>query len=86
MRLEPHISYSSPSINRIIKSMRMRLIGHAARMRRRAMYIRFRRESQKEKALKSPTFTWERNVRVNLEWDDIDWIHMAHYETSGGLF
>jgi hypothetical protein len=41
--------YSSPSIIRMIKSRRMRLAGHVARMRRRRMHIGYRWESQKEK-------------------------------------
>jgi hypothetical protein len=36
---ELHDLYSSPSITRIIKSRRMRLAGHVARMGRREMFI-----------------------------------------------
>jgi hypothetical protein len=38
---ELHNLYCSPSIIRIIKSKRMRLAGHVARMGRRGMYIGF---------------------------------------------
>jgi hypothetical protein len=40
--------YSSPSIFTMIKSRRMRWAGHAARMGRRGMHVRFCWENQKE--------------------------------------
>jgi hypothetical protein len=42
-------SYCSPSIIRIIKSRRMRLAGHVARMGRRGMHIGFWWETWKER-------------------------------------
>jgi hypothetical protein len=47
--------YSSPSIIRVIKSMRMRCAGHVARMERRRMHIWFWWESQKEETTQK---TW----------------------------
>jgi hypothetical protein len=41
--------YSSPSIIRMIKSRRMRLTGHVARMGGRGMHIGYWWESQKER-------------------------------------
>jgi hypothetical protein len=49
----------SPNIFRIIKSRRMRLIGHVTRMGRREMRVGFWWESQKE--------------RANCEKLDADW-------------
>jgi hypothetical protein len=46
---ELHGLYSSPSIIRIIKSRRMRLAGHVARMGRRGMHTEFWWKSQKER-------------------------------------
>jgi hypothetical protein len=46
---ELHNLYSSASIIRMIKSRRMRWVGHVACMGRRAMRIGFRWESQKER-------------------------------------
>jgi hypothetical protein len=46
---ELHNLYSSPSIMRIIKSRRMRLAGHVARMGRRGMHIGYWWENQKER-------------------------------------
>jgi hypothetical protein len=39
--------YPSPRIIRMIKTRRMRLVGHVVRMRRRGMHIRYWWESQK---------------------------------------
>jgi hypothetical protein len=41
--------YSSPSISRIIKSRRMRLAGHVARMGSRGMRIDYWWKSQRER-------------------------------------
>jgi hypothetical protein len=46
---ELHNFNVSPSILRMIKSRRMRWIGHVARMRTRGMRVGFRWESHKER-------------------------------------
>jgi hypothetical protein len=46
---ELDVLYSSPSINRIIKSKKMRWVGHAARMGRRGTPIGYRWENQRER-------------------------------------
>jgi hypothetical protein len=46
---ELHNLYSSPNIIRMIKSRRMRWVGHVARMWRRGMHIGYSWESQKER-------------------------------------
>jgi hypothetical protein len=46
---ELHNLYSSPSMIRVIKSRRMRWVGHVERMGRRGMHIEFWLESQKER-------------------------------------
>jgi hypothetical protein len=46
---ELHDLYSSPSIIRIMKSRKMRLAGHVARMGRRGMLIDYWWESQRER-------------------------------------
>jgi hypothetical protein len=45
---ELHNLYSSPNIIRMIKSRRMRLAGHIARMKRREMHIGYWWENQKK--------------------------------------
>jgi hypothetical protein len=44
-----HNLYSSPSIIRIIKSRRMRWVGHVAQMGRRGMHIGYGWECQEER-------------------------------------
>jgi hypothetical protein len=46
---ELHNLYSSPSINRMIKSRRMKWAGHVARMEQRRMRMGYWWESQKER-------------------------------------
>jgi hypothetical protein len=46
---ELHNVYSSPSIIRMIKSSRMRLVEHVARIGRRGMHVGFLLGSQKER-------------------------------------
>jgi hypothetical protein len=46
---ELHNMYSSSSIIRLIKSRRMRWVGHVARMGRRGLHIEYWWESQKER-------------------------------------
>jgi hypothetical protein len=46
---ELHNLYSSPSIIRMIKSIRMRWAGNVARMRKRGMHIGYWWESQKQR-------------------------------------
>jgi hypothetical protein len=41
--------HSSPDVNRMITSRRMRWTGHVTRIKRRVMYMGFLRESQKER-------------------------------------
>jgi hypothetical protein len=46
---ELHNLYSLPSVIRIMKSRRLRLVGHVARIGRRGMYVGYWWESQKER-------------------------------------
>jgi hypothetical protein len=46
---ELHNLYSSPNIIKMIKSSRIRLAGHVARMGRRGMHIGYLWESQKNR-------------------------------------
>jgi hypothetical protein len=63
---ELHNLYSSPSTIRMIKSRRMRLIGHVARIGRRGIHIGYWWESQKEKD------HWENQVVSG--WTILKWI------------
>jgi hypothetical protein len=69
-----HDLYSSPSMIRMIRSRKMRLAGHVARMRnkggmRRRMHIR------------RPRYKWVDNIKMyvgGMEWGGKDWFGLAH--------
>jgi hypothetical protein len=64
---ELHDLYSSPSIIRIMKSRRMRWVGHVARMGRRGTLIDYWWESQREKRpLGRPRRRWVDNIRMDF--------------------
>jgi hypothetical protein len=80
---EFHNLYSSPSIIRMIKPIRMRLTGHVARMReKRNSYIILVGKSEGKRPLGRPIRRWMDNIKLNLReigWDDMDWIVLARY-------
>jgi hypothetical protein len=58
----------------MIKSRRIRWVGHVACMEGRRMQIGFCWESQKERC------RWEDNIKMGLReigWGDMYWIHLA---------
>jgi hypothetical protein len=73
--------YSSPSIIRIIKSMRMRWAGHVARMgEKRNAYRLLVGKPEGKRPLGRPRCRWVDNIRVDLGevgWSDVDWIGLA---------
>jgi hypothetical protein len=80
--------YSSLSIIRMIKSKRMRLAGHVARIGRRVMHIGYWWESQKE--IDRTRHRCVDNIIMNLReigWDGKGWIGLiwVRIGTSGGL-
>jgi hypothetical protein len=70
--------YSSPSIIRIIKSMRMRWAGHVARMgEKRNAYRLLVGKPEGKRPLGSPRRRWVDNIRMDLleiSWGGVDWI------------
>jgi hypothetical protein len=73
--------YSSPSIIRIIKSRRMRWVGHVARMgEKRNAYGLLVGTPEGKRPLGRPRRRWMDNIRTNLGevgWSDVDWIGLA---------
>jgi hypothetical protein len=73
--------YSSPSIIRIIKSKRMRWVGHVARMgEKRNVYGLLVGKPERKRLLGRPRRRWVDNIRMDLgevEWGDVDWIGLA---------
>jgi hypothetical protein len=67
---ELHNLYSSPNIIRMIKSRRMRLAQHVARMGKQGG----------KRPLGRPRRMWVDNIKIDLreiEWDGMDWIDLA---------
>jgi hypothetical protein len=75
------LSFSSPSIIRIIKSRRMRWKGHVARMgENRNAYRLLVGKPEEKRPLGRPRRRWVDNIRMDLEevgWSDVDWISLA---------
>jgi hypothetical protein len=73
--------YSSPSIIRIIKSRRMRWVGHVARMgEKRNMYRLLVGKPEGKRLLGRPSCRWVDNIRTDLGkvgCGDVDWIGRA---------
>jgi hypothetical protein len=73
--------YSLPSIIRIIKSRRMRWVGHVARMgEKRNAYRLLVGKPEGKRPLGRPRRRWVDNIRRDLEevgWGDVDCIGLA---------
>jgi hypothetical protein len=73
--------YSSPSIIRIIKSRRMRCVGHVARMgEKRNAYRLLVGKPEGKRPLGRPRHRWVDNIRMDLGevgWGNVDWIGLA---------
>jgi hypothetical protein len=71
--------YSSPSLIRIIKSRRMRWIGHVVRIgKKRNMHSLLVRKSQGRRSLGRPRRMWVNNIKMDLReirmgWCGLDW-------------
>jgi hypothetical protein len=78
---ELHNFYSSPSIIRIMKSERMRWMGHVAQMgEKRNSYRLFVGKPEGKRPLGRPRRRWVDNIRmdhVEVGWGDVDWIGLA---------
>jgi hypothetical protein len=73
--------YSSPNIIRIIKSRRMRWVGHVARMgEKRNAYRLLVGKPEGKRPLGRTRRRCVDNIRMDLGevgWDDVDWIGLA---------
>jgi hypothetical protein len=78
---ELHSLYSSPNIVRVIKSRRMRGVGHVARMGEgRGVYRVLVGRPEVKKPLGRPRRRWEDNIKMDLReiWiDGSNWIQLA---------
>jgi hypothetical protein len=73
--------YSFPSTIRIIKSMRMRWVGHVARMgEKRNAYRSLVAKPQGRRLLGRPRRRWVDNIKMDLAkvgWGYVDWIGLV---------
>jgi hypothetical protein len=81
--------YSSPNIIRVIKSRRMRWVGHVARMEeRRGAYRSLVERPEGRRPLGTPRHRWEDNINMDLQdvgwgaWTGLIWLRIG---TGGGL-
>jgi hypothetical protein len=78
---EFHKLYSSPNIVRMIKSRRMRWVGHVARMGRgRGVYRVVVWRSEGKRPLGRPRHRWENNINMDLREIEIygaNWTQLA---------
>jgi len=78
--------YSSPSTFRVIKSRRMRLAGHVARMREsRGVYSVLVRKPEEKRPLGRPRHRWKDNIKICLQGmgcGGMDWIELAQNRDS----
>jgi hypothetical protein len=78
---ELHDLYSSRSIIRIMKSRRIRLAGHVARMgEKKNKYRLLVGKREGKRALGRARHRWVDNIRMDLlelGWGNVDWIGLA---------
>jgi hypothetical protein len=78
---ELHSLYSSPNIVRVIKSRRMRWVGHVACMgEERSVYRVLVGRPEGKRPLEGPRHRWEDNIKMDLREIGIDganWIQLA---------
>jgi hypothetical protein len=79
--MKSFITYSSPSIIRMITSMRMRGAGPIARMgEKRSAYRISVGKPEENRLLGRPRRRWMYNIKMNFkdkEWRSVDWIDLA---------
>jgi len=86
---ELHNLHTSPSIAQAIKSWRMRCAEHVARMgEMRNAYSILVVKTKGKRPFGKPRHGWEENIIIDLRgigWEGVDWIHLPHDRSSGGL-
>jgi hypothetical protein len=78
---ELHSLYSSPNIVRVIKSRKMRWVGHVARMGEgRGVYRVLVGRPEGKRPLGRPRHRWENNIKMDpreIRIDGANWIRLA---------
>jgi hypothetical protein len=87
---ELHSLYSSPNIVRVIKSRRMRWVGHVARMGEgRGVYRVLVGRPEGKRPLGRPSRSWEDNIKMDLREVGVDganWIRLAQNRVQWRAF
>jgi hypothetical protein len=87
---ELHSLYSSPNIVRVIKSRRMRWVGHVARMEEgKGVYRFLDGRPEGKRPLGRPRRRWEDNIKIDLREIGIDganWIQLAQDRVQSWAF
>jgi hypothetical protein len=72
---------SSQNIIRVIKSRKLRWVGHEAyRKGMRNIYKILVKKCEGNRPLERPRHRWENKIRLDLReigWEGVDWIHLA---------
>jgi hypothetical protein len=88
-RKTDHRLYSSPNTVRVIKSRRMRWVGHVARKKEgRGVYRVLVGRPERKRPLGIPRHRWEDNIKMDLREIGINganWIRLAQDRVDGGL-
>jgi hypothetical protein len=83
---ELHSLYSSPNVVRVIKSRRMRWVGHVARMGEgRCVYRVLVGRPERKRPLGRPRRRWEDNIKIDRRDIGINgkkWIQLAQYRVQ----
>jgi hypothetical protein len=78
---ELHDLYSSPSIIKIMKSRRMRGVGHVARMgEKRNVHRLLVEKPERKRPLGRLRWRWMNNIKMDhreIGWGNVDWIGLA---------
>jgi len=73
-----HNLYASRNIIRLFKSRRMRWMVNVVCMREmRNAYKIMVRKHEGERPLRRPRHGWEDNIRMDIGWEGVDWMHVA---------
>jgi hypothetical protein len=86
---ELHSLYSSPNIVRVIKSRRMRWVGHVARMGAGKVVYMLSWEARREETTGRPRRRWEDNIKMDLREIGIyetNWIRLAQDRVQRRVF
>jgi hypothetical protein len=45
----------------------------------------FVRKPEEKRLLRRPMHRWKNNIRMEMGWEGVDWIHLAQHRDCGGF-